>query len=218
MHESSQQPGVHMPMHGRRQRRGLTLLEFLIASTITVFISAAVASMLSAAARGMEYEQITRDAVVRAQALHVRLASYVTPSLNVLDAGNTSLVLWLDDTREGQTVHLSEIRWIEYDAVAQMIYLHHVQFPEEWTQIEKDAFDVECPSATDWWALLLSMQDLGYTRAIKMCDRLLTFKVDHDAVTNPQLVTFTISFLPDENGGETFVAGTGIREYLEPVL
>lgn len=200
--------------------RGLTLLEFMIAILITSFIAVTMGGMITAVARSIESDRFNRESVVRGQALAARLGSYITPSLCVLDASAKpeSIVMWLEDSRASNTVHLTEIRWIERDSATDTVVVHYVAFPESMSQLERDALDVEVPVASaDWWAVLTTMQGLGYTEDVRLCDQVTAFTINHSAVSAQarKMVTAQITLAP-EIGGDTLITAASIRELQEP--
>lgn len=203
---------------GRRRSHGLSLLEFILALMITGLISAVMGGMVTAVARATELDRHTRETVVRSQAASVRLSSYVTPSRCILAHTSDSLVIWLDDSRESETVHATEVRWIKHNLTTDTIELHYIKFPESMSQIERDLLDTVLPVATtDWWATLASFESLTYTDMVRLCDGVGTMQVDRDTSSTQakRLVTFTLTYA-DALGGEAVVTAAGIRELKEP--
>jgi len=164
-------------------RRGITLVELLMAIAITSMITAAVGSMITAVARSQEFENDRRESTIRAQALSARLASYVAPSLCVLNAQPTSFVLWFDDSRQSQTVHGTEIRWASYNSLTGTVELKYVDFPAGWSQIQKDQYDTVFPIASDWWVVLKYYEGLGFISTIRLSDGVSGFQVGYDPTT-----------------------------------
>lgn len=201
-------------------RRGLTLLEFMIAMLITSFIAVAMGGMVTAVASSIEADRFNREAIVRGQALDVRVGSYITPSLYILDSSSRpeSIVIWLEDSRPGGTVHLTEVRWIERESDTNTVVLHYVKFPDAMSQVERDALDVEVPVAgADWWAALATMQAFGYTDKQRLCPDVAQFEISHSSATTQaqRIVTATITFT-DAVGGETLITAASIRQLQEP--
>lgn len=93
--------------------RGMTLLELMIAMAITVLITMGIAAMVGVVHTGVASRHDSRQVMVRAAVAQARLDSYVLPARSVLASDATHLVLWLDDSRQSGTVHLSEVRWID---------------------------------------------------------------------------------------------------------
>jgi len=201
-------------------RRGLTLLEFIIAMLITSLIAMAMGGMINAVASSIEADRHNREAIVRGQAIDVRVGSYITPSLYILDTASRpeSIVIWLEDSRPGGTVHLTELRWIERESDTDTVVLHYVKFPDAMTQVERDTLDVEVPVAgADWWAVLATMQVSGYTDTQRLCDVVAQFEITHSTVSTQakKIVTATITFT-QQVGGATLITAASIRQLQEP--
>ncbi len=206
--------------HPLVSRRGLTLLEFMISILITSLIAVTMGGMITAVARSVEADRYSRETIVRGQALDVRLGSFITPSLCVLDstAKPESIVIWLEDSRVSDTVHLTEIRWIEREAGTNTVVAHYVKFPDSMSQVERDTLDVEVPVAgADWWAALATMQALGYTEKTRLCDQVASLTISHStgSTQSKKIVTAQVVFLP-EVGGETIITAASIRQLEEP--
>lgn len=197
--------------------RAFTAIEFLIAISITALIAAAVTGLLMAIAQASELEEDRREAVVRAQAVDVRLSSYVAPSRCVLQANDRGAVLWLDDSRETGTVNLSEIRWIHHDLATDAIVVSFVSIPADWTELQREAADTELPLGSDWWEALEEAEEIDLVVQLRLCDRVTDLEIEHDASTSTgeRLVTFRITF-GGQTGERTIVAAAGIRELEEP--
>ena len=201
-------------------RHGLTLLEFMIAMLITSLIAMAMGGMINAVASSVEADRHNRESIVRGQALDVRLGSYITPSLYILDttAKPESIVIWLEDSRPGGTVNLTELRWIERESATNTVVLYYVKFPDAMTQVERDALDVEVPVAgADWWAALATMQAAGYIDKLRLCDHVALLDISHSTASNQakKIVTATITFT-GEVGGATLITAASIRQLQEP--
>jgi len=122
----------------------------MLALIITAMIGSAVAGMLHAVSTGVQTRRDSRTMMVRANAAAGRVASYITPSRCFLDISTDALVLWLHDDRQSQTVHATEIRWIDYDAVNGEALVTFVCLPDEWSEVTRDLEDREYPLGTDW--------------------------------------------------------------------
>ncbi len=197
--------------------RGIALVELLLAIAITSMITAAVASITTAVARSHEHETDRRETTVRSQALNVRLSGYITPSMCFLESSVDSFVLWLEDVREGETVHASEIRWVSHNAVEDTIELHYLSFPEEWTQIEIDEYDVVFPVESDWWAVRATYADIDLIETIRLADKVGVFSVNRDDSTEQgqKIMTFRTTF-NGQYSDHDVLNSASIREYQEP--
>ena len=133
----------------------------------------------------------------------IRLGAYIAPSLCILDKGNSHLTLWTDDTRESETVHASEIRWVRYDESTNLLNVLFVNFPDEWSQSMIDAADIECTSATNYESLLTGLQNDKLIDSISLVDAMAScsFWINN---SNPLSATrICIRFSFDSSFGET---------------
>lgn len=157
----------------RTTRHGLSLLELILATSITAMVAGAIAGMLSAVTTGVGSRNDGRAAMIRTNAANVRLASYVAPARCFLGVyPDNGIALWQADTRESGTVHATEIRWLLYDTDTESLNVYFVQFPEEWEQAAKDLADTEHPASTDWITVLETFQTAGYISAVPLVDGL----------------------------------------------
>ncbi|MFW6060011.1 MAG: PulJ/GspJ family protein [Phycisphaeraceae bacterium] len=97
------------------RRRGLTLVEMVLALAITGLVGAAIAAMLSAVAYGSDSSRDMRNAAVQSKALSARLGAAVRGSRLVLDQGEDFLVLWTTDADENGAPSLQEIQRLEHN-------------------------------------------------------------------------------------------------------
>ncbi len=96
--------------------QGLTLVEMLMALTITGLIGVAIASMLSAVAYGTDSSKDLRSLVVKNKTLSSRITAAVRSSAQLLDADDGYIVLWTKDLNESGQPDLLELQRIELDA------------------------------------------------------------------------------------------------------
>jgi len=194
----------------RTHPRGLSLLELMLALSVTALIAGAIAGMLGAVASGVDTRRDNRAVMVRANAAAGRLNAYVGPSRCILGSSNSGLVLWLDDSRQSDTVHATEIRWLNYDATDGEIDVHYVVFPEGWTQTAKDLADLEYSSGADWAAALTYYETNDWTASMPLTDGLTGFSVALDEATAlaSRHVTFYLTFDAEQGGMDVPVSGT----------
>jgi type II secretory pathway pseudopilin PulG len=184
-------------------RRGLSLIEMLLAISITSIIGAAIASMMAAATTSLTSKSDGRQSAIRLAITQVRLGAYIAPSHCILDKGNTFITLWNEDSRESDTVHASEIRWIRFDSEEQILNVQFVDFPEEWSQSMIDAADVECNSLTNYETLFNGLQSDNVIASIALVDTMQScaFWINK---TNPiESTRVCIRFSFDSSFGET---------------
>ena len=98
------------------RRRGLTLLEMILALAGLGLIGAAIAAMTGAVAYGTASERDLRGLVAKRQALSARLGAHIRESRRVLDVTDDTLVLWKRDKNDDDKPSLNEVLRIEYEA------------------------------------------------------------------------------------------------------
>jgi hypothetical protein len=160
-------------------RRGLTLLETLIALSITVITGMAIASVTTAVARGMTGLNTARSALQRAHAVHVRIRAYTDPALCVLDYDDKKgFAVWLDDSRTNDKVNLSELRVFWFSADDQTISVERVVFPDGWDPADYVKHDTTLSSVDDPFVMMEAQRDLGYTRTEVIADAVDTIAME----------------------------------------
>jgi len=121
----------------------LTIVELLLALTITALVSAAVASMLLAVSYGTSSKRDLRGVIVKGRIIDARMASAIRESRAILESGTDYLVLWKGDTDPNGTAgspDLAEMLLIERDNAADT--LSGYAFPSSYSQAQIDAANV----------------------------------------------------------------------------
>ncbi|MCX5659911.1 MAG: prepilin-type N-terminal cleavage/methylation domain-containing protein [Planctomycetota bacterium] len=126
-----------------RNSAGLTLVELLLAMTVTAIMGMAIAQMLIATSSATNSRNDMRALITRQKALTVRLDEAIRGSTMVLASGSNYLVLWMGDTRADDVPNLSEIRRIEYDSSLGQLISYKAVFPGSWTQAAILAADTQ---------------------------------------------------------------------------
>jgi prepilin-type N-terminal cleavage/methylation domain-containing protein len=155
----------------RRFPRGMTLLELMLAMSITAMIGAAIVGMLGAVSTGVGARRDNRSTMVQAAAARSRLSSYLAPARCLLGVNNGDVTIWLDDSRESGSVHGSEIRWLRFDPSAQTISVFYVRFPDGWSQAACDLADDEHDAAGNWDSVLDMYAAKGLIDSMTLMDR-----------------------------------------------
>jgi len=137
----SWQSVLHKPVVdcARARRRGLTLVELILAVAITTLIGAAIASMMAAVSYGSDSSKDMRSLVARSKAVNARISAAIRGSTMVLDRGDGFLVLWTSDTDENGQPNLREIRRLDYNAAGQSISSYAA--PEGASDVEYELSD-----------------------------------------------------------------------------
>lgn len=145
-----------------RSCHGLTMIELLMALTITSIIGAAIAAMLFATARGTSDQNDQRDFLMRQKSLDARLSAVLRSSTRVLAGDATYMVLWMGDSRKNDLVNLSELRRIEFDSTNQRIVAYKTVFPQGWSQAQIDAADAGHALSSNFNTLTTNLKTSSY--------------------------------------------------------
>ncbi len=165
-------------------RRGLTLLELMLALAITGMMGAAMSAMVVGVTRGMESITGGRSATQRAHVVHQRLRAYTEAGLCVLQHDKTQgLALWLNDNNGDDDVNLTEYRVFWFDEVARTLSVEWVEFPEEWTDEQKATADIRVLTTEDLFLLMEAQRAFRYTRTVVLGDELDGFAVEHNTAS-----------------------------------
>ena len=185
---------------GRRRRNGLTLVETLLAMSITAMVGAGIATMMNVLGRdvGLQYE--ARAVLVRTNSAQARFSAYVAPARCILEADEGRLVLWLEDSRESKTVHASEIRWIHHDPATNQVLVDFVAFPDTWSESAKSLADTEYRSTSSWEDVRSAFANLGLLATAPLMDEVavLKFSTPDVAGTDPRLVQADLQFVTSD--------------------
>lgn len=95
--------------------KGLTLVELMLAISITAVVGLAVATMMTAVTYGTQESKDLREMVILRKVVNQRLTTMIREAQQVLDVTPTSMVVWMADTDGSGTPNISEIRRIEFN-------------------------------------------------------------------------------------------------------
>lgn len=198
--------------------RGLSLLELLLAMTITVMVAAAIAGMLGAVSSGVGTRRDSRTIMVLSNNAESRFSAYIAPSRCVLAAGGGDLTLWLNDSRQSNSVHASEIRWLVYDSNAGAIDVYYVHFPDAWTKAAKDLADNEYPMNTNWSLVLTAYEASGWILHETLVDSLQSVALTLDAAApmDCRHLNYQLAFRANAGPAVPVLVAATIREHVKP--
>lgn len=208
-----------MNVRTHTSRRGLTLLETLIALAITVITGMAIASVTTAVARGLTSVNTSRSALQRAHAAHVRIRAYTDPSLCVLDYDETrGFALWLDDSRANEKVNLSELRVFWYSADDDTISVERVVFPNGWDPSEYVKHDSTLTSVDDPFAMMEAQRALGYTKTEIIADAVAALAMEWPTndIRDAGRVRLSLSVRADDESIQELLIALGLPNHKAP--
>ena len=131
-----------------QHRRGMTLLELLLAISITSTVALGIVGMMDALTDGILNQRDTRASVLRAGLSQTRVSSYIARARCLLDLEDHRVVMWLEDADGDDAVDATEVRWLEWTPVKDVLAIHWFADPND--LIDEPLTDLE---HIDWWNL-----------------------------------------------------------------
>jgi type II secretory pathway pseudopilin PulG len=209
---------TRLPRHPGRPS-GLTLLELLLAVSITSLVGLAMATVMTAAARGMTSAGDTRSALQRAHAAYSRLRTYTDTGLCLLQNDPArGFVLWLNDERLNGKVNLSELRVFWFSPQTGLLTVERVVFPEAWDAAKKEAADVKVNPAADLFAIMTDQRALGYTQTETVADGAIAFAIEAPTPAPADATRFRASLTTDagHDGQAPVLMAFGLSNHQKP--
>ncbi len=197
----------YTPQPGRAHRRGLTLVELMIAMTITSIIAAAVAAMIHTTAYGISSQDQLRTLMVAHELAEVRISPALRGSTMVLAEGDDYVVLWTYDRRDVDSPNLSELHRIEIDRDENE--LRSYKAPAGLAEAQDTRYDLV---ATDFGSVTAGLRDTAeFPRELWAGDVTdLAFSFNTDDPRNSTFIGYRIEITVDGQT-ETAVGGTAPR-------
>ncbi|MEE2906947.1 MAG: hypothetical protein VX527_03850 [Planctomycetota bacterium] len=197
----------------------MTLIETVLAMTITAMVGASITTMMAAVTDEVTAHQDTRSSLIRSGLAQSRLSSYIARSHCVLDMEDSSITLWLEDSRDGSTVHASEVRWIELDPMSNILNVHFISFPHHWSESAQLLADTEYTDveSVNWNAVLKSFDNRGLTCTLPLVEGVNTVEISGNAIADLDvtLVETSMTMSMDETTENTCTAES-IRVHRRP--
>lgn len=175
-------------------RRGLTVIELMIALAITMVIGAALAAVMTTISRVTTHDRDARTASLRAHAVQIRLQAYSEVGLCALQVNRSGeFVLWLEDADGGGTVNPSEVRVFTISDDGDLICERFTP-PEELTPAELALMDAPVPMATDFFTLMDSFRAAEHTSQTMIGDGLSGAALAFDTATPADAARLRFTF------------------------
>lgn len=198
-------------LNARACRRGMTLVELLLAMSITSIVALTAGGMLTAVSYGSAERTDIRSLVVRQELISHRLAAAIRASKQVLEYDNEQIVLWVTDANNDLTPQINEVRWIELEGEANTLSRYQVVFPELWTQEQVDTVnkDYATGSSRAVQTNLVSAHVTGELWADHVSDWLIT--PGNSTVTQSTLVSYRVTITLPGKQSQTVVGAAALR-------
>ena len=163
-------------------RRGFTLVELMIALTITAMVAACIAIMVNSVAAGTTGTQDGRRHLVRMQALESRVLGTIHGASCILAAGNGYVVYWTGDANSDNCLQLSELGMLELDNTG-TLQKYTTVFPANFSLAQIATANTRYAANTSWYAAAQTAKTTGYFSATAVAHNVTTFNVALDNVT-----------------------------------
>lgn len=191
----------------RHRRRGLTLLELLLAMAGTGMVAVAVSSMLFTVSHATGSKTDMRKLVVRQKTLSSRITAAIRESKMILVSEPDVLILWVNDDNDNEQPDLAELRRIERSSVTNSVI--SFKSPDDIADEDNTEFDL---ATTDF--------DVA-TNAVKSTNNFPAERWGLDVTAwsftlndaNPQLATLVSYQVTLNTGGmsDTHIATAALR-------
>lgn len=208
-------------MRTHHTSRGFTVLELLLALTVTAFVGLGISSMLEMVRAGAAGELDRRSILLRAHAAQRRLRAYISPALNIPQMdGARGFVLWLHDEKPADNIHLTELRVVWFDAATELISVERVEFPETMSQALKDQLDIAYPATSDFFTLMEDQRALGNTTTEILVDEVMALGIELSDPTPGDATRIYLTLTLRDSMDEEYdvLLATGLPNHIQPAF
>ncbi len=200
-------------------RRGFTFIELIISLSITAVIGLSVVTLMGAVTSGITSKEDGRQASIRYSTLKNKMSAYISPARCVLATTTESATFWMVDSNQSNTVHATEIRWIEFNPEREQLEVSFVSFPEYWSEEMKSQNDYECNEQTNYAQLLSNFNAKGYITTLIIVDQMSDCSLwfNDSEPFDISLISFEFNLHSAMGETETYVIDEVIRQHLLPL-
>lgn len=191
--------------------RAMTLVELLLAMSMTSIVALTAGGMLTAVSYGSSERTDIRGLVVRQELISHRIAAAIRASRGVLESDNNQLVLWVSDANNDQKAQLSEVRWIELDPDTKLISSTKLVFPSTWTTEQIAAADKAYTTGVS--RNVQSSSVSSYVQTEQWADQVSGWLISPNSSTAEQstLVSYRVTFTLEGKQPQTIVGAAALR-------
>lgn len=208
------------PARRRGRRKGMTLLELLLAFAITAIIGLAMATVLTTAARGISGAGEARSALQRVHAAYVRTRAYTDSGLCLLGVDkDKGFAFWLHDETPGGRLNLLELRVFWWNTGDGTFIVERVKVPDAWAPELVAAYNIPVSSAADFFQVMLDQRSLGMTSAEVIADGLEIAALGFTGVDpqNAQRFRLTLTVATGPQTQEPVLMTFGLTNHTKPL-
>jgi hypothetical protein len=204
-----------------RRRRGMTLAGLIMALAITSIVGAGVVAMTDAVARALDEGRSERERTIASAVAGTRLSSVVAPCNCTLEITPVQTVLWRGDTLRDGNVQATELAWVRFEEARGELLFEWVEFPEGWSERDREASDQTCSPDENWDLLRTRYRNAGHLRNRVLLDGLAGVEpaIDDAEQSEPLQVrrlAWRLSWLGVEGVDSTTVVAGGIHHHAIP--
>lgn len=199
--------------------RGMTLLELLLALSITVLTGAAAGAITLAVARSMTSMSDSRSVINRANLVQARLRGVTDTAACVLESDtDRGLAVWAGDDNPNGRLNVSELRIVWFNKSDATVTSERVQWPAGWTPEMIAANDLVLAAADDPFSAMETQRALGRTVTQIIGDRLTVDKVESDDKVTIDSKRFRVFSTIVSDAGEPvgLLTCLGLPEHAKP--
>ncbi|MFM9959557.1 MAG: hypothetical protein ACKVZJ_15985 [Phycisphaerales bacterium] len=181
----------------------MTLLELLLALSITVLTGAAAAAITLAVARSLTSMNDSRSVTNRANLVQARLRGVTDTASCVLETNlDKGVAVWAGDDNPNGRVNISELRIIWFNKAEARVTTERVQWPAGFTPEVITANDLVLAAADDPFGAIEAQRALGRTVTQIIGDRLTVSAIDADDKTTIDAHRFRVFSTIISDAGE----------------
>ena len=193
------------------RRSGFTLVELLVALTVSSVVLTAVATLAYALGAATDSTDDTSRKQAQVRYTTLRISELVRQCKLVCFAGASDFAVWRADDNEDGRINFSELVYIEKGAGAN--HLHFCQFPISWgSDPVVNLSDIRAFSTSWWVARNMAVES---TAIVPQCSN-VQFSFD---VLPPRTQFVSISFdLVEDNKPRQYQINSGVRGWAGNLL
>jgi len=182
------------------RRRGFTLVETVLAISVTSVIALCVAGMAMGLSSAQKVTDGDYQAVQTNRVVMTRLASMLRQGLLVTDETASSLMLWEHDDKTNRQINLLELTILTWDDDAQELLRRRIVFPAGWPAWLQNLLNIQIPVSTaqfDNWAMSWLLNRYGDDVVLAEGVEAFTVQVDSSA-PETRMVSLTMTVARNE--------------------
>jgi prepilin-type N-terminal cleavage/methylation domain-containing protein len=160
-------------------QRAMTLVELLMALSITGLVGVAVATMMAGVSYGTTSKKELGAVVVKLKAVTGRLDAALRSGAMILEVGTNYLVVWNGDANGDEAANISEIRLIERDAATGRLTSYSANFGSM-TEAQIEAVDTGYALNSNFRTVTTSLKSGQYFPGTRWADEVTAWSVTPD--------------------------------------